>query len=106
MDIETVSIEWVVGLMRRHQQGGSYVEKSPYDAVATIVVTNGNAHIRACRGELSHRTARLLERELLASGVDGDITWERVMPDGSIKSVTLRKKRRTTEETHVEESAR
>jgi hypothetical protein len=80
---ESVSIEWLVGSVRKHPLGGSFEDRSAYDAVATVVrLPDGTAHIRACAGTLTRETVRLLREELAKFGFTS-IQWERHKPHGS-----------------------
>jgi hypothetical protein len=74
--MRSVSIEFVVGIVRWHPEGGSCVEHDPWDGVATIVVSGDCADIRGYKGAKPIADLRLLKEALRGLGIKR-YTWDR-----------------------------
>ena len=86
----TASIQWHVGTLRHHPEGGRWQDRSPYDWAATIQVIDA-VTVELCGVDrpLNRQMWMTIGRVLHAAGFrfvkrqrpDGRVRWIRLAPD-------------------------
>ena len=86
------SIEWIAGVVRYHEAGGSYRDLSPYSWAGSVVkVDDRTVELKGMDRPVTRKIARAVSRALADEGFAWCI---RRRPDGSVRWIDLNTGRR------------